>query len=181
MPEPGIIARYRETHHRIAQMFALGMTPSMIRQQTGVSQRRLTLYWSDPAFQELIRKYSGEQEEKLRIANDALTDLAVGNMLLAEQMIVDRLHESLEEDGEQIPIATLNRLFESRADRFGYGKHSTIKHEHDFAAALDRAIERSGKKIELQATEVKELPPPKPPAPKIPASFVGVFQRLKVA
>lgn len=205
MAETGIVALYRETHHRIAQMFAMGMTPSMIRQQTGISQRRLLLYWNDPTFQDLIAKYSAQQEEKLKLAADALTDAAVGNMLLAEGMITDRLHAALEDGAEPIPLATLNKLFESRADRFGYGKHATIKHEHDFATALDRAIERSGKKdvvkqLELRAEEaapptnalplpgpVEACPlvvpagPTKPVKTSPPPTFTGVLRRLKIA
>lgn len=205
MSSSGIVLQYRETHHRIAQMFAMGMTPSMIRQQTGISNRRLVLYWNDPTFQELIAKYSADQEEKLKLAADALTDAAVGNMLLAEGMITDRLHAALD-GSEDIPLATLNKLFESRADRFGYGKHTTVKHEHDFATALDRAIARSGKTAEVKQLELKAeevvnanplLPqvgaaegetasqpstaPSKPAKAAPPPTFVGVLRRLRVA
>lgn len=199
----GVIAQYRDTHHRIAQMFAMGMTPGMIRQQTGISQRRLNLYWNDPTFQELIKKYSASAEEKLALANDVITEYSTSTMILMAAALNDRAQEVVAGEGDPMPTPQMLKIFESLADRFGYGKHQTIKHEHDFATALDRAIERSGKAHEVKMIDAKAEPvilPTVAPAlpgpdglnsqpcpsgptktePKVP-SFSGTFRRIRVA
>ncbi len=191
MPEnaQGIVAQYREHHHRIAQMVAAGCTPNMIRVQTGVSTHRLTLYLSDPSFIELIAGYAKRQTVKIELAADSYHETALANMLRAEQQIADHLDAS-EETGELLPISQLDRISQGRADRFGYSKHSVVKHEHDFAAALDKAIARSGKVIEHQPNEARQAPtmlelaatqgegaaPAKKPPPRQPASFAQVLE-----
>lgn len=139
-----MLQRYRDSHHQIAEMFALGMTPSMIRRQTGISMHRLSLYAGDPAFNELIAQKQSRLAEKTEAAADAYLDAAIANMLRAERQIMDHLDEA-EEKGELLPVNILDKISQGRADRFGYSKHSTMKVEHDFATALDRAIARSGK------------------------------------
>ena len=187
-----IIEQYKESHHAVAKMFACGMVPAMIRRQTGYSMRRLTLLWSDPTFQELIAHYRARVEEKWEQNVDAYTDLAVGNMIAAERQISDKLAEA-DDLGETLPTRELIAIASDRADRFGYSKHTVHHHEHDFAAALDRAIARSGKaepkQIEEQALEVHPAQPMPPlreaqiiPAVKSePRSFSAVLKRRKVA
>jgi hypothetical protein len=146
MPEKpvNIVAQYRESHHRIAQLVAAGCTPSMIRSQTGVNNRRLELLCADPTFQELIAGYTKRVVMKIELAQDAYLDTAVSNMLRAEQQIADHLDQS-EESGELLPVNTLDKISQGRADRFGYSKHTKVEHTHDFASMLDKAIARSGK------------------------------------
>ena len=72
-------------------------------------------------------------------------------------------------------MPTLNRISQDRADRFGYPKTSQVTHKHDFATALDRAIERSGKAkevkvIESTAVEVAVAPDGPPLMTKAPAA-----------
>lgn len=191
-----IVQRYRQSHHAVAQMFAMGCTAGFIRQHTGRSQRSLTLLWNDPAFQELIAQYRLRTEEKLTVAQDTFTDLAVSNMLRSEQMISDQLDKAEEEERE-ISLLTLDRIAQGRADRFGYGKHQTVQHNHDFAALLDRAIDRSGKRAEVIDVEAAPIPPQESqsllrlgapvaqtsgpalsaPQPKSKPSFVGVLSK----
>lgn len=187
-----IVARYRQSHHAVAQMFAMGCTPSFIRQHTGRSQRSLTLLWNDPTFQELIASYAAQTEEKLAVAADTYTDLAVSNMLRSEAMIADQI-ENAEAEGRDISMLTLDRIAQGRADRFGYGKHQTVQHNHDFAALLDRAIDRSGKRADIIDVEAASVLPPlrleapteqtsgpvqSEPKPKPAArSFVGVLSK----
>lgn len=135
-----LMEQYRESHHAIAMMFAADMTPSMIRQKTGRSLYRLSTLYNDPSFQELISIYRKRMVEKFNAALDSYTDLGMSNMLRAESLIGDKLNS---EDAEDIPLLTLSKISEGRADRFGYSKHSIHHHEHSFAEALDRAITRS--------------------------------------
>ena len=201
MSEAPSVIQYRDSHHRIAQMFAMGCTPSMIRRQTGISIRRLSLLSADPTFNELIAGYTQRAEAKLELAQDAFMDTAISNMLRAELQIADHLDQS-EETGELMPVNILDKISQGRADRFGYSKHSTMRVEHDFATALDKAIARSGKgeamrEIEGKATEVaipaqpSLLPPTRGEGPdmcgetprQVPRSFQGVLEikRRKIA
>lgn len=170
--EIDIIQRYRESHHRVAQMIAAGCTDSFITQTTGRSQRSLMILRADPTFCELIAQYGKRVEAAWAQATDEFADLAIRNMLRSERMVADRL-DTAEEEGEKIPLLTLDRIAQGRADRFGYGKHQTVKHEHDFAAMLDRAIDRSGKRTEVKVIDAQAhpvppqgaLPPPRLEAP----------------
>lgn len=194
-----VVERFRESHHRYAQMIALGCTPSMIRQQTGISHRRLTLLAADPSFQELVAVYTKRAEEKLEEARDVYMDTAISNMIRSEQQIADHLDQA-EDAGELLSVNVLDKISQGRADRFGYSKHSTMRVEHDFATALDRAIARSGKATEVKqiegvALESKAVEHPGPPVstplqptgeepgfvgntkPRAPRSFARVLQQ----
>jgi hypothetical protein len=167
MEEIDIVQRYRESHHRVAQMLAAGCTDSFITQTTGRSQRSITILRADPTFRDLVSKYGEATEAKWAQATDVFADIAIGNMLRTESMIADRLDEA-QETGEHLPLLTLDRIAQGRADRFGYGKHQTVKHEHDFAALLDRAIDRSGKRAEVTVIDVEAVPVPPPRASSPP-------------
>ena len=185
-----LIERFREHHHAIASMVAAGLTPAMIRRQTGISLHRLTLYMADPTFNELIAQKAKVVAEKFDENIDQYLDLGMGNMIRSEALIAERLNED-----EPIPLLTLDRISQGRADRFGYSKHSTMRVEHDFATMLDKAIARSGKgelkQIEAQAEPAvlnqPALPPPPerakaPHRPQPPArSFASVLKKRKIA
>ncbi len=159
--ELSVVERFRESHHAVAMMFAAGMTPSMIRQKTGYSTRRLTLIYNNPAFQDLIKIKAKRIEERWEEKIDAFTDLGLTNMIAAERQLHDKIAQA-DDEGEFLPTRDLISIVADRADRFGYSKHSVVKHEHDFAAALDRAIARSGvKQIEGKAEDLT-LPLPAP-------------------
>lgn len=172
--ELSIIERFRESHHAVAKMFASGMTNSMIRQRTGLSNRRLELLWNDPSFQELIAVYAQRVDEVWNKNLDTYLDLGMSNMINAESQIAERLDEALNVGAEPIPLAMLDKISQGRADRFGYGKNSTIEHKHDFASLMDRAIERSGKAKEVKMIEgqalAQDAPVTAPPAPLEPES-----------
>lgn len=176
--EIDIVQRYRESHHRVAQMMAAGCTDGFICQTTGRSHRSLTILRADPTFLELIAQYSKRVEAEWAQATDEFATLAIRNMLRSERMIADRL-DAAEEEGEKLPLLTLDRVAQGRADRFGYGKHQTVKHEHDFAAMLDRAIDRSGTREQMKLIDAEvgpvspkllQPPPLRQEAPAVQAS-----------
>ena len=144
--------QYRESHHSVARLLAIGATHEHIRRQTGVTFRRISIFLSDPSFKELVAHYREDVEKRWDKNVDSFLDLGMGNMIRAEAMISDQLDKADEAD-EDIPLNTLNRLSQDRADRFGYPKTSQVEHKHDFAALLDRAIERSGKAREVKVIE----------------------------
>jgi hypothetical protein len=160
------ISQYRESHHAVARLIAIGATPHHIRQVTGHSLKRIGMFANDPAFTELVAHYAAQVEQKWNENKDTYLDLGISNMIRSEAMIQDQLDEA-DEVGEKIPLNTLNRLSQDRADRFGYPKTSQVEHKHDFAALLERAIERSGKAKEVQIIDAKAIevtasePPPR--------------------
>jgi hypothetical protein len=144
--------QYRERHHAVARLVAIGATHDHIRRQTGISFKRISILLNDPSFKELVTLYRDDVEKIWNRNVDQYLDLGMGNMIQAEAMIADQLEEA-DEAGEKLPLLTLNRLSQDRADRFGYPKTSQVEHKHDFAALLDRAIERSGKAREVKVIE----------------------------
>jgi hypothetical protein len=130
------------------------------------------LLCADPTFQELIAGYTKRVVMKIELAQDAYLDTAVSNMLRAEQQIADHLDQS-EESGELLPVNTLDKISQGRADRFGYSKHTKVEHTHDFASMLDKAIARSGKAKVIEGTVDKTGPTidsplaPRPIEPKM--------------
>ena len=169
--ELSVIDRGRESHHAVARMVAAGMSWGMIRRNTGYTYRRLAILANSPSFQELVGVYSKRYGEKFDEAVDAYTDASIGNMLRSELTVTDHF-EAAEAAGELIPIMVANRISQDRADRFGYSKHVKHEHTHDFAALLDRAIERSGKREALLQLEGEALSPfrlsPPPASPSKP-------------
>lgn len=163
--------RYRESHHAVARLVAIGATHDHIRRQTGVSFIRISRLLNDPSFGELVAQYRKKIDDTWNKNVDQYLDLGMSNMIRTESMIQDQLDEADEHD-EKIPLLTLNRLSQDRADRFGYPKTSQVEHKHDFATLLDRAIERSGKAkevkvIEASAVEVSEQRQPHASPPLI--------------
>ena len=166
------IDQYRESHHTVARLVAIGATHEHIRRQTGVTFRRISLFVGDPSFTELVAHYRERIDESWNKNVDQFLDLGMGNMIRAEAMIQDKLDDA-DEKGESVPLLTLNRLSQDRADRFGYPKTSQVEHKHDFAALLDRAIERSGKAREVKVIEAIAVEvsgdPIRRPGPSLPS------------
>ena len=170
--ELSITELFRESHHAVARMLAIGMSLSMIRQRTGRSARSISLLLADPSFQELIAIYSERVDEKWEEVTDRYLDLGISNMIRAESLIADKL-----EADDEVPITVLDKISQGRADRFGYSKNSTLRVEHDFASALDKAISRSDKArvIEHQPPQGEgqaEQPPRALERPKVQAAQV---------
>ena len=179
--ELSVIERFRESHHTIARMFAAGMTPAMIRRNTGISMRRLTLMWNDPTFQELIEILRRRYNEKFDEAVDTYRDLSFGNMIESELQVQDHLAEARER-GELVPLPHLLKITSDRADRLGYSKHHIVDHRHDFASALDRAIARSAKVIDGAVVAVLPAPPAQVSPQMQPApSFSNALRRRQIA
>src|SRR5215469_4234152 len=173
-----IIERFRFAHHNIAMLFAAGMTIAEIARRTGFTQRRLVLLLDDPTFNELIEHYRKPYIEK---AHKAIADAheMMGTIHSgALRQIYDYIEEA-DETGDPIPLPHLIKIHGEMADRIGLSKHTakTVVHV-DFATALDRAIERSGKAPELKLVEERAAPiglpstgerveRPNPPVPRL--------------
>lgn len=147
--------RFKDSHHRIARLFAAGLRHADVMAKTGYSEGRISTLHADPSFQELIATYRKQVDQAFVESQDTYFEIATSNMLKAERMIADQLDEA-DADNEQIPVKTLLAISRDAADRFGYGKKVTnVNVNVDFAARLERARARaSTKQIDLVA-----LPP----------------------
>jgi hypothetical protein len=153
-----LIESFRFAHHNIAMMFAVGMTVQEVVRRTGFTPRRLSILLNDPTFLELIEHYRKPHADKLKedLANSYADMGTAFNGYLRH--VIQNLENHDEED-ETVPLAHAMKVVSDLGDRIGYSKH-TIKTNLNvsFAAALDRAIERSGKRPELKVIEQTPIP-----------------------
>lgn len=152
LKEPRYVAqapqRLRDSHHMIARLAASGLRPFEIAQKTTYSSVRIVQLLASPAMEELVAQYRKKVDEAFEENTDQFFSLITSNMLAAERHIADHIAE-LDEKGELLPVRTALAISRDAADRTGYGKIQTnINKNVDFAAALERAIARSGKQIE---------------------------------
>ncbi len=143
------VARFRESHHRVARLIASGMRREEVVANSGYSSQRILTLSSDPAFQNLVAQYRAKVDEAFISGIDSYYEFATSNMLKAERMIADKLDSAEDDDGPVIPMRELIAISRDAADRFGYGKHQTNTNVNvDFAKELEKAISRTGKPIE---------------------------------
>lgn len=142
-------ARFRDSHHRLARLFASGLTMDQVHERCGYSKSRLSVLRNDPAFEELVAEYRKNVNASWAAGADEYYGLAVSNMLEAELQLEEHLAKAREAD-EPLPVKYLISISRDAADRFGYGKKSSkdINLNVDFADRLQKAIQRSGKVIE---------------------------------
>ena len=164
LKEPRYVAttpqKLRDSHHMIARLAATGMRTKAIAAQVGYSDIRVIHLLEAPAMQELVAKYREKVDASFIESQDAFFELATKNMLSAERHIADAIAEA-DEAGELIPIRTALAISRDAADRFGYGKKTqNLNINVDFAAQLERAIQRSGKTIEAKATQEHKINSP---------------------
>lgn len=148
------VAVFRDSHHRVARLFAFGMKPGEVADAAGYSLSRISTLWADPAFQELVAVYRREVNEGFREEADEYYATVNANRVIAAR----RLNDKLTDDDEDFTVAQLVAVHADAADRTGYPKRSVAVNVNvDFAAKLDQAIKRSAT---VRTIEAKALPPP---------------------
>lgn len=141
-------AKLRDSHHRIARLAAAGLRMNEIAAKTGYGYVRVRDLLASPAMDELVAQYRKKVDEAFIESQDEFFELATANMLAAERHISDHIAE-LDSTGDLLPVRTALAISRDAADRFGYGKKTQQTNINvDFAAALEKAIARSGKTIE---------------------------------
>lgn len=164
----GTVKSFRDSHHRVARLYASGMRHQQVMEATGYSYTRITTLYGSPAFQELIAQYREKVNEAFVQGIDSYYEIATSNMLKAERMLADKL-DAADELEETLPTRDLIAISRDAADRFGYGKKQTnLNVNVDFAAQLEKAIKRSGKTID--ATSAPSIPPLAQSGPVLPPS-----------
>lgn len=157
--------RFRDSHHRLAWMFAAGLTVTEVAAKAGYSLGRVSLLHNDPAFQQLIAEKRKMVELHRAEVVDDFEDLIKSNMLKAERQLADKLDDADEKD-ETLPTRDLIAISRDAADRTGYGKKSTqVNVNVELASRLDKAIERSKSVRMVDVTPSPSLVAPAPPVP----------------
>lgn len=155
--------RLRQSHHRVAELLAMGFGLSQVALLTGYSYNRVATLSTAPAMRELIAIKTATREEMQTIVEDSFREIHGANMLAAARHINDRIAE-LDEEGELLPIRDALNIVSDGADRFGYGKHTTQTNFNvDFAAKLEAAIARSKSPPQIEG---RANPPNPSPAPQ---------------
>lgn len=143
-----IAQRFREPHHRIAQLLAKGLSQMDVARAVGYSVARVSQLEADPSFKNLLATY--RLEEKL--ATDEVVDpvMELGKHLTMRYLRVASDHlDKAEDEQELIPLKTAIMGAADLMDRFGYGKRQmNVNVNVDFAANLEKARARSAKVIE---------------------------------
>lgn len=169
------IQKFRDSHHRMARLFASGLRVGEVAELTGYSVSRVSLFHSSPAFQDLIAEKRKVEDE---IARDQITQynqLILSNGMKAERKLADKLDD--DDDSEEMSVRELISIARDAADRVGLSKRSIQTNVNmDFAQLLDRAIARSDQVQGLvpRSGELKLVPSPDPVKP--PAR--GLLRRL---
>lgn len=136
------IKRFRDSHHRMARLFASGLRVNEVAALTGYSVSRVSLFHTSPAFQELIAEKRKVEEEEFRDSITQYNALILSNGLKAERKLADKLDD--DDENEELSVRELISIARDAADRVGLSKRSiNFNVNADFAAQLDRCIERS--------------------------------------
>lgn len=156
---PPRVKAFRETHHRLARLVAMGSRDVEITRITGYSQQRLVTLRQDPAFQQLVAEYRGRVDEAYERQFDQFYGKAVELKLRGLAMIEDHF-DAAEDSGELIPLKQLAPLVADLADRTGHGKHSSQTTEVlNFAELMDQMAKAKGQSNVIDAT-ANEVPQP---------------------
>ena len=183
----GRVKMFRNTHHRLAKLFAGGLSRKQISEITGLSYTRLMTYHNDPAFGELIAQYQPEADAQHEEEIDEYRSLKLENMLKAERQLGEHLDQADDKE-ELLPINALLAISSDGADRLGYGKQSRQTNEvFDFAKILEAQMSRMGKATVIDALghaslgasglEGKGLVPESPPIQPY-AAKAGLRRRI---
>ncbi len=106
------IKALRHTHHRLAQMLAVGVDEMVAAKLCNYSISRVSILKSDPSFAELLAHYSAE-------VHDEWADF-VGTAANLSMDFLQELQKRLDENPEQFSVNALNEALKTLADRTGH-------------------------------------------------------------
>lgn len=138
-----VVKRFRDSHHLVAKLFALGLRPGAVATAAGYCLSRISILSADPSFQELISYYRSVENEAFSAQRDEYWERATRVRGQTLRAIEDKL-EDIGDNVEEVSFRELLTIHDSLADRTGYGKRATnVNINVDFAEQLERAIQRS--------------------------------------
>jgi len=155
-----VVKRFRDSHHRIARMFAAGLRTQEVHARSGYSYARIQSLSSDPTFQELIASYREKVVESYVETIDEYHETLVSNMLKVERMVADKLDDAID-SGDTLPVRDLISIGRDAADRVGYGKKETRTNINiDMGKDIEAALRRSAKAKDLTLVANRSSPTP---------------------
>lgn len=152
-PKRPAAQRFRDPHHRLARLIAMGHRPKAAGDMAGYSYGRVMMLSVDPGFKELVATYRNMVNEEFKETVDEFYSAAVSNMTKATRQISEHLDRA-DEEGELLPLKDLTAIASDGMDRFGYEKkkqQTNLNINADFASMLEKAIARSGVTIDAPA------------------------------
>ena len=114
------IKKIRDVHHQIARMLAAGFKNVEISQVTGITPQRVTQLKNDPAFIELLEFYRDNESEVFADLISRIKNLSTDAL--------DKLHERIVEDPNQVTTRELIEVVKAGYDRSGHGPQSKVEH-----------------------------------------------------
>lgn len=140
------LQRIKERHRLLAKFVAAGLTRNEVAARMDMSPERVGQLMLDPAMQNLIVQLRQDSNVMAMTGMDeiaVLRSVSLQNAMRAALAMQENLNY-YEDADERMPVSAAAKIFELSADRVGFGRHATnINVNVDFAAQLDRAIDRS--------------------------------------
>lgn len=136
--KPVDIKALRHTHHRLAQMLAVGVDETVAAKLCNYSVSRVSILKGDPAFAELLAHYTDDVKEEW-------ADF-VGTAANLSMDFLQELQKRLDENPEQFSVNALNEALKTLADRSGHApvtKTQNVNINLDLGDKLRRARERA--------------------------------------
>lgn len=120
------VQQMRQSHHYLARLLASGTKEMEASHITGYTPGRISVLKSDPAFEELLTYYKALDKSA---HENATVDMHKRLASLGYDSI-EVLHERLLEDPAAFSPKDLIAVTELSADRTGFGKQSSVTHDH---------------------------------------------------
>jgi hypothetical protein len=155
------LQRIKERHRLLAKFVAAGLTRNEIAGRLDMTPERVGQLTLDPAMQNLIAQFRDHDHVREMTGMDEialLRSVSLQNALRSALALQDNLNY-YEDADERMPVSSAAKIFELSADRVGFGRHATnVNINVDFAAQLDRAIDRSRSVRTISGTSTKVSP-----------------------
>src|SRR6266568_5314010 len=117
--EPAV-KRFRESHHRVARLFAMGLRPFQVAEATGYTLVRISILRKDPAFQDLVARYAADVNDEWKQEVSGYYENLNKVRDITARMMLDQLVDA-DEVGEILPLRQLAGIHSDAADRTGFG------------------------------------------------------------
>lgn len=164
---------FRDTHHRLARLCALGMRDADILRMTGYSYNRLNTLRTDPTFQELIAQYRGSANEAYADAK-AEIDATAAELVIRNLRMREEHYNRADEAGELLNHALLIKDGADLMDRFGPSKKTVNTNVNlTFARVMEQRMRSRGQATVIDA-EVSASAPALIPREATPITPEGI-------
>jgi len=135
--QPSSLKAIRHTHHRLAQLLAMGVDETRAGLLCNYTPSRVSVLKGTPAFQELIAHYKGQVDEEWRDFVSVAADLSLD--------FLGELQRRLDEDPESFTPSALIEATKVLADRTGHApvtKSVSVSVSADVGSRLEAARAR---------------------------------------